>query len=54
MQEALLGFLKHVGSFRKLFSFHILQNVSSFISLTCALKFPAIKILSHMFLNKTR
>ena len=53
MQEGLFEFLKHIGSFPKLFRFHILQNVSSFIPLTCALKFPAIKIY-QMFWNKTR
>ena len=48
MQEGLLGFLKHVGSFPKLFKLHTLQNVSSFILLTCALKSPAIKVLSYV------
>ena len=48
MQEGLFGFLKHLGSFPKLLSFHILQNVSSFISFTCALKSTAIKILSYV------
>ena len=48
MQEGLFGFLKHVGSFPKLFRFHIPQNVSSFISHNCVLKSSATKILSNI------
>ena len=48
MQKGLFGFFKHVGSFAKFFRFHTLQNVYNIISLTCALKSPAIKILSYV------
>ena len=48
MQEGLFGFLRHVGPFPKLLKFHILKDVSSFISLTCPLKSPAIKTLSYV------
>ena len=47
MQKRLFGFLKHVGSFAKLFGFHTLQNVN-LIPFTYALKSPAIKDLWYL------